>query len=76
MISLPMKEMGEFYMDAKLADGPWQCDGGDGTCDEMANEIDFAPKDGAERSNEFKYVFDVSGARSIGFSRRSQADSV
>ena len=48
-------------MDVKLAGGNWQCDGEDGTCQEMEDEIDFAPKDDAEKSNDFKYVFDVSG---------------
>ena len=57
---MPKRELGQFYMDVKLADGPWQCDGGDGTCSEMADEIEFAPKDNTERANEFKYVFDVS----------------
>lgn len=57
---LPLKELGEYYMDAKLAGGHWQCDWGDGTCQEMEDEIDFAGKDDAERSNQFKYVFDVS----------------
>lgn len=57
--SLPRKDLGEYYMDAKLAGGHWQCDWGDGTCQEMEDEIDFAPKDDSERSNQFKYVFDV-----------------
>ena len=56
----PQKELGEYYMDVKLAGGHWQCDGEDGTCDEMNNEIDFAEKDPGEKGNEYKYVFDVS----------------
>lgn len=59
-MKLPTKGLGEYYMDAKLAGGHWQCDAGDGTCAEMDDEIDFAEKDNTERSNEFKYVFDVS----------------
>ena len=47
-------------MDAKLAGGHWQCDWDDGTCSEMEAEIDFAEKDAAEKSNQFKYIFDVS----------------
>lgn len=47
-------------MDVKLSGGSWQCDGGDGTCGEMDEEIEFAQKDSMERSNDFKYVFDVS----------------
>lgn len=47
-------------MDAKLAGGHWQCDWDDGTCSEMEKEIDFAEKDAAEKSNQFKYIFDVS----------------
>ncbi|OCF60907.1 beta-1,2-xylosyltransferase 1 [Kwoniella mangroviensis CBS 10435] len=58
---LPLKELGEYYMDVKLAGGHWQCDWDDGTCDEMEKEIEFAGKDNAERSNDFKYVFDTDG---------------
>lgn len=47
-------------MDVKLSGGNWQCDWGDGSCQAMEDEIEFAPKDEAERSNDFKYVFDVS----------------
>jgi beta-1,2-xylosyltransferase len=61
---LPLKELGEYYMDAKLAGGHWQCDWGDGTCMEMEHEIEFAEKDDPERSNDYKYVFDVSGQAS------------
>ena len=57
---LPSKGVGEYYMDAKLAGGAWQCDWGDGTCGEMNAEIDFAEKDDAEKSNQYKYVLDVS----------------
>jgi hypothetical protein len=55
-----MQELGDYYMDVKLAGGHWQCDGEDGTCDEMNAEIEWAEKDAGERSNDFKYVFDVS----------------
>ena len=54
-----LKELGDYYMDVKLSGGNWQCDWGDGTCQEMEDEIEFADKDNAERSNDFKYVFDV-----------------
>lgn len=33
--SFSAKELGRYYMDVKMAGGPWQCDWGDGTCDEM-----------------------------------------
>lgn len=56
----PLKELGEYYMDVKLSGGNWQCDWGDGSCQAMEDEIEFASKDEAERSNDFKYVFDVS----------------
>jgi hypothetical protein len=59
LIDYPKKELGEYYMDVKLAGGNWQCDWGDGTCQAMEDEIDFAEKDDAEKSNEYKYVFDV-----------------
>jgi beta-1,2-xylosyltransferase len=49
-------------MDVKLSGGHWQCDWDDGTCQEMDDEIEFAGQDSAERSNEFKYVFDVSAS--------------
>jgi beta-1,2-xylosyltransferase len=55
-----LKDLGEYYMDAKLAGGHWQCDWDDGTCSEMESEIEFAEKDPAEKSNQFKYIFDVS----------------
>lgn len=47
-------------MDVKFVGGNWQCDWGDGICEEMEKEIDFVLKDSFERSNDFKYVFDVS----------------
>ena len=62
----PRRDLGQYYMDVKLAGGNWQCDWGDGTCQEMEDEIDFAEKDDAERSNQFKYVFDVSAPASRG----------
>lgn len=58
--SFRLKDLGEYYMDAKLAGGHWQCNWDDGTCKEMEDEIEFAEKDASERSNQFKYVFDVS----------------
>lgn len=56
-----LKTLGEYYMNAKLAGGPWQCDQGDGTCDEMSAEIDFAPKDPATESKKHKYILDTDG---------------
>lgn len=47
-------------MNVALAGGNWQCDWDDGTCDEMDKEINWAEKEPGEKSNEFKYVFDVS----------------
>lgn len=65
-------------MDVKMSGGPWQCDWGDGSCDEMKcvrqapalgnvglmvcihrEMFQFGSKDGPEKSNEYKYVFDV-----------------
>ena len=60
MTRYPLKELGDFYMDAKISGGAWQCSWDDGSCQEMEAEIDFAEKDNSERSNDFKYVFDVS----------------
>lgn len=65
-----MKQLGDFYMDMKLAGGSWQCDWDDGTCDEMNKEIEWAEKDASEKSNEYKFVFDVSVKR---FGLRGQA---
>ncbi len=31
----PAKQLSDYYMDVKLSGGPWQCDWGDGSCDEM-----------------------------------------
>ena len=36
-----------------------QCDEGDGTCNEMRNELGLKGMERAERANDFKYVFDV-----------------
>ena len=75
--------LSEYYMDVAMSGGPWQCDWGDGTCDEMKwvipagrrrvlggrdlsvqsstrENFNFAPQDHPERSNAFKFVFDVS----------------
>lgn len=57
----PVNMLGQYYMDVKLSGGHWQCDGSDGTCDEMNEEIEFGSKDSPERSNAFKYVFDTDG---------------
>lgn len=56
-----LKQLGDYYMNAKLAGGPWQCDQGDGTCDEMREEIDFAEKDSLNESNRYKYLIDTDG---------------
>ncbi|BEI82977.1 hypothetical protein CcaverHIS002_0308450 [Cutaneotrichosporon cavernicola] len=56
-----LKALGEYYTNSKLAQGPWQCDEGDGTCAEMQSEIDFAPKDPMEESNNYKYLLDIDG---------------
>lgn len=53
--------LGNYYTNAKLAQGPWQCDEGDGTCAEMQSEIEFAPKDPMEESNKYKYILDTDG---------------
>lgn len=55
------KKLGDYYMNVKLADGPWQCDWDDGTCGEMKEEIDFAPKDPKEESIKYKYILDTDG---------------
>lgn len=53
--------LSEYYMDVAMSGGPWQCDWGDGTCDEMKENFNFAPQDSPERSNAFKFVFDTDG---------------
>lgn len=58
---IPSKLLSDYYMDVSLSQGPRQCDDGDGTCEEMKQAFTFAPKDPAERSNAFKYVFDIDG---------------
>lgn len=60
MVNRPKNKLGQYYTDAKLVGGPWQCDRNDGTCDEMQAEIDFAPLEGSDKANEFKYILDVS----------------
>lgn len=61
MTRYSLRDLGQYYMDAKLIPGPWQCDQGDGTCDEMAAEIDFAGEAPMEEANQFKYILDVDG---------------
>jgi beta-1,2-xylosyltransferase len=56
-----LKTLGEYYTNTKLAQGPWQCDEGDGTCAEMQSEIEFAPKDPKEEANKYKYILDTDG---------------
>ncbi|KLT40707.1 Cap3p [Cutaneotrichosporon oleaginosum] len=56
-----LKALGDYYTNAKLAHGPWQCDEGDGTCAEMQSEIEFVPKDPKEESNKYKYLLDTDG---------------
>nr|ODN93002.1 beta-1,2-xylosyltransferase 1 [Cryptococcus depauperatus CBS 7855] len=74
---LPLKELGQYYMDIKLVGGGWQCDNGDGTCNEMEQEIGFAQEDNPERSNDFKYIFDTDGnAWSARFRRLMESSNV
>jgi beta-1,2-xylosyltransferase len=61
VISYPLRSLGQYYMNAKLITGPWQCNEGDGTCKEMANEIEFAGESSWEESNQYKYIIDVDG---------------
>jgi beta-1,2-xylosyltransferase len=61
LVSYPLRSLGQYYMDAKLIGGPWQCDRGDGTCDEMAAEIEFAGEATWQESNQYKYIIDVDG---------------
>ncbi|WVQ98701.1 hypothetical protein IAU59_005832 [Kwoniella sp. CBS 9459] len=65
---LPNNEIAEFtreqlgvYLDVGLTGKPNQCDQEDGTCDEMANEIDFMSRVSKEHSLQYKYVVDVDG---------------
>ena len=73
--------LSEYYMDVAMSGGAWQCDWGDGSCDEMKwveelsrsvnrlqradaatnrEQFNFAQQDSPERSNAYKFVFDVS----------------
>lgn len=35
MMNFTARELSEYYMDVKMSGGAWQCDWGDGSCDEM-----------------------------------------
>lgn len=59
--SFPLRGLGQYYMNAKLIAGPWQCNQEDGTCDEMRDEIEFAEEATWEESNNYKYILDIDG---------------
>lgn len=51
------------YLDIKFGGDPLQC--GDGACEEMANEYVFGPVSDKFRSDDFKYLIDVSAVPSL-----------
>ncbi|KAK4683682.1 hypothetical protein P7C73_g6549, partial [Tremellales sp. Uapishka_1] len=54
-------ELNEKWMDVGLSGGPVQCKKEDGSCDEMAKEIDFMTRVRKEDSLKYKFVVDVDG---------------
>lgn len=60
MVTHSKQKLGEYYTNAKLVGGPWQCSSEDGSCDEMKAEIDFAQVESSDKANEYKYILDVS----------------
>ncbi|WWC88904.1 uncharacterized protein L201_003819 [Kwoniella dendrophila CBS 6074] len=59
--SWSISRLNEAYMDIGLTGGPHQCKKEDGTCDEMANEIEFKDRVRPEDAAKYKYVFDIDG---------------
>ncbi|KAL7423911.1 hypothetical protein Q5752_001496 [Cryptotrichosporon argae] len=53
--------LNEAWMDIGLAGQPTQCSRSDGSCDDMAREINFMPPVPKEHAVSFKYVIDVDG---------------
>ncbi|WVQ70107.1 uncharacterized protein L199_008332 [Kwoniella botswanensis] len=67
-ILLPNGELGEYtrkelngWLDVGLSGVPAQCDQADGSCDDMAREIDFMGRVRKEDSLKYKFVIDVDG---------------
>ncbi|WVR05243.1 hypothetical protein IAU60_002255 [Kwoniella sp. DSM 27419] len=54
------EELGK-WLDMGLSGQPVQCNKEDGSCDDMAREIDFMPRVHKEFGYQFKYVMDVDG---------------
>ncbi|WWD04614.1 hypothetical protein V865_002685 [Kwoniella europaea PYCC6329] len=59
--SWSINRLNEAYMDIGLTGGPHQCKKEDGTCDEMAKEIQFKDRVRPEDAAKYKYVFDIDG---------------
>lgn len=59
------KDAAQRWLDVKFGDNPIQCWDNDGTCEEMANEYRFAPVEDQFRSDDFKYLIDVSRQRRL-----------
>ena len=55
------QELRDKWLDVGLAGGPAQCDKTDGTCEEMANEINFLDRVRKEFGAQYKYVLDLDG---------------
>nr|XP_019013499.1 uncharacterized protein I206_01567 [Kwoniella pini CBS 10737]OCF52280.1 hypothetical protein I206_01567 [Kwoniella pini CBS 10737] len=67
-VLLPNGKIGEYtrnqlnkWLDAGLSGAPSQCDQADGSCDDMAREINFMGRVRKEDSLKYKYVIDVDG---------------
>nr|XP_019042714.1 hypothetical protein I302_08420 [Kwoniella bestiolae CBS 10118]OCF21644.1 hypothetical protein I302_08420 [Kwoniella bestiolae CBS 10118] len=67
-ILLPNGEIGEYkraelngWLDVGLSGIPAQCDQADGSCDDMAREIEFMGRVRKEDSLKYQYVIDVDG---------------
>ncbi|TXT13364.1 hypothetical protein VHUM_00731 [Vanrija humicola] len=53
--------VGDYFFDMALAGQPIQCDEEDGTCDDMEQEIDFAPFQRSTTMNKHKFLLDIDG---------------
>nr|KIR49754.1 hypothetical protein I312_00844 [Cryptococcus bacillisporus CA1280] len=51
----------EFFYDIKLAGGPIQCSQDDGTCQNMLDEIEWAPRQNGDDLNLNKFLLDIDG---------------
>ncbi|KLT43057.1 hypothetical protein CC85DRAFT_284814 [Cutaneotrichosporon oleaginosum] len=59
--TMDAEESARWFFNMRLAGGPIQCDEDDGTCDEMQEEIEWAPYDPPSATRDAKFLLDIDG---------------